>query len=49
MGGRIILTADAHSASAIVYGYDRAAELARAAGFDRSVVLTLGGAAECPL
>ncbi len=49
MGGRIILTADAHSASAIAYGYDRAAELARAAGFDRSVVLTLGGAAECPL
>jgi len=49
MGGRIILTADAHSASAIVYGYDRAAELAKAAGFDRSVLLTLGGAVECPL
>ena len=46
MGGGIILTADAHSASAIVYGYARAAELARAAGFTRSVVLTAGGAAE---
>jgi len=49
MGGRIILTADAHSASAIVYGYGLAAELAKAAGFDRSVLLTLEGAVECPL
>lgn len=46
MGGRIILTADAHSAGAIVHGYDRAAELARAAGFERSVLLTLEGAVE---
>lgn len=46
MGGRIILTADAHSADAIVYGYGQAAELARAAGFTRSVVLTAGGAKE---
>ena len=46
MGGGIILTADAHSASAIVYGYTQAAELARAAGFTRSVVLAAGGAAE---
>lgn len=43
MGGRIILTADAHSASAIVYGYDRAAEVARAAGYARSVLLTRSG------
>ena len=49
MGGRIILTADAHSASAIVYGYGQAAELARAAGFARSVLLTAGGMAETPL
>ena len=49
MGGRIILTADAHSASAIVYGYDQAAELARAAGFTRSAVLTAAGVAETPL
>lgn len=49
MGGRVILTSDAHSASAIVYGYDRAAELARAAGFTASVVLTSEGMAEYPL
>ena len=49
MGGRIILTADAHSASAVVYGYDQAAELALAAGFTRSAVLTAGGITEYPL
>ncbi len=49
MGGRIILTADAHSASAIVYGYGQAAELARAAGFAGSVLLTAAGAEERPL
>ncbi len=49
MGGRIILTADAHSAGAVVYGYDRAAELAQRAGFDCSVVLLRKGAKECPL
>ena len=49
MGGRVILTGDAHSASAIVYGYAQAAELARAAGYDRSTVLTLEGQEEYPL
>lgn len=49
MGGRVILTADAHSASAIVYGYTQAAEMARAAGFIRSVLLTAAGAVEEPL
>lgn len=49
MGGSIILTADAHSAGAIVHGYAQAAELARAAGFDRSVLLTLSGREERPL
>jgi len=46
MGGRIILTADAHRAGDIVYGYTQAAELARAAGFDRSTLLTLSGREE---
>lgn len=46
MGGQVILTADAHSASAVLYGYDRAAELARAAGFTCSVLLTSAGPAE---
>ncbi|WP_295742659.1 histidinol-phosphatase HisJ family protein [uncultured Oscillibacter sp.] len=49
MGGRVILTADAHSAAAIVFGYDRAAALARAAGFGCSAVLTAAGAEERPL
>lgn len=49
MGGKIILTADAHSAGAIVYGYAQAVELARAAGFRRSTLLTLAGREERPL
>ena len=49
MGGKVILTADAHSAGAVVYGYAQAAELARAAGFVRSVLLTLAGREERPL
>ena len=49
MGGEIILTADAHSAGDIVHGYARAAELARAAGFRRSALLTLAGREERPL
>jgi len=49
MGGRIILTADAHSAGAIVYGYAQAAELARTAGFGCSTLLTLSGREERPL
>ena len=49
MGGSVILTSDAHSADAIVYGYAQAAELARAAGFTRSTVLTRSGREERPL
>lgn len=49
MGGRIILTADAHTTTGILYGYDVAAAAAKAAGFDRAVILTSTGFAECPL
>ena len=49
MVGRIILTADAHSADAVVYGYDLSAALAKAAGFTKSTLLTLEGEVECPL
>lgn len=49
MGGRVILTADAHSADTVVYGYAQSIALAKAAGFDRSVLLTMEGAVECPL
>lgn len=49
MGGSIILTADAHSADAIVYGYGQAARLAAAAGFTEAAVLTGRGPELCPL
>jgi len=49
MGGRIILTSDAHRASDILYGYADAAAWAKAAGFAGSVVLTGAGAMECVL
>ena len=49
MGGKIILTADAHSAGTIVHGYAQAAALARAAGFERSTLLTRRGREERPL
>ena len=43
MGGRIILTADAHSAAAVAWAYDEAAELAMAAGFREHTLLTQQG------
>lgn len=49
MGGRIILTADAHRAEDIVFGYAQAAEAARAAGYTHSVVLTASGPRETSL
>ena len=49
MGGRVILTADAHSAAHLLYGYGGAARWARAAGFDRAVALTLSGPVEYDL
>ena len=47
LGGRIILTSDSHSADTILYGYDRSIALAKAAGFDKTTILTLGGPVEC--
>ena len=49
MGGRIILTSDAHNADKILYGYADSVALAKAAGFERSSILTLAGERECPL
>ena len=49
MGGRIILTADAHSADRILYGYEAAAAWAEAAGFDSAVLLTAHGFVDCLL
>ena len=49
MGGQVILTADAHSPEAITFGYAQAADLARAAGYRQSVLLTGRGWEPCPL
>lgn len=49
MGGRVILTADAHGADAIVYGYTAAAELAEQAGFQEHQLLTRAGFLSVPL
>ena len=49
MGGKIILTADAHSADGVLYGYETAAAWAEAAGFDRAALLTVRGFVDCAL
>ncbi|MDD3346221.1 histidinol-phosphatase HisJ family protein [Oscillibacter sp.] len=49
MGGRIILTADAHSADTLTFGYAQASALAVQAGFCTSTLLTLSGCVDCPL
>ena len=49
MGGQVILTADAHTVSGLLYGYDQAAALARAAGYTTSILLTRSGPVLCPL
>lgn len=50
LGGRVIFTADAHSAGGLLFGFDRAAAAARAAGFCRTAVLNSRGEPEdCPL
>lgn len=49
MGGRVIITADAHTTEGITYGYREAANLARRAGFTESVLLTLDEPVTCAL
>ena len=49
MGGGVILTADSHSPDTVVFGYGQAAELARAAGYRESWLLTRNGPVACPL
>ena len=46
LGGRIILTADAHVAAHLLSGYEQAARWAQAAGFDTAVLLTTAGPVE---
>ena len=49
MGGRIIITADAHAEAGILFGYQEAIDLAKSAGFTHSVLLTSSGMVECPI
>ena len=49
MGGKVILTSDSHSADTILYGYECSVELAKAAGYEKSTILTLDGQVECLL
>lgn len=49
MGGRIIITADAHSPHTILYAYGAAIAAALAAGYKESAILTRNGVRECPL
>ena len=49
MGGRIILTADAHARENLLFGYDQAAALAASVGYRESWLLTLDGRRPCPL
>lgn len=49
MGGKIIITSDSHRTDTVIFGYKEAAEIAKAAGFSRSAILTLSGQMECGL
>ena len=49
MGGRIILTADAHNADKVIWGYEDAAALARAVGFEKASILTRSGEKACKI
>lgn len=49
MGGQVVITADAHSADGVIYGYDAAEQLARQAGYEETQVLTVEGWKPCPL
>lgn len=43
LGGRVIITADAHDTAALTFGFDEAAAAIRAAGFAAVTVLTING------
>ena len=46
LGGKIILTADAHSTENLLFAFEQAAQYARQAGFDRLWVLNSQGLPE---
>lgn len=43
MGGKVIITADAHNTESLTFGFEEAAAAAKAAGFDSVQVLTANG------
>ena len=43
MGGKVIITADAHDIAALTYDFDEAAAAIKAAGFTSVDVLTVNG------
>ncbi len=43
LGGRVIITADAHDTAALTFGFDEAAAAIKAAGFTTLTVLTVNG------
>ena len=49
MGGEVVITADAHEAKALTFGYDEAAAKLKALGFDHVQVLGKDGFAACAL
>ncbi|MBQ4564057.1 MAG: histidinol-phosphatase [Lachnospiraceae bacterium] len=49
MGGRIILSSDAHTTDNLLCGYDKATELAKSCGFTTALILTTDGFQEVPL
>ena len=49
MGGEVVITADAHEAKALTFGYDEAAAKLKALGFDHVQVLGKDGFAACKL
>ena len=49
LGGKVIITADAHSTDSILWGYEEAMRTAKAAGFDSVAVLTKDGFVDQPL
>lgn len=49
MGGKVIITADAHVTGALTFGYEAAAEACKAAGFASVEVLTGSGFTSCAL
>ena len=46
LGGEVILTADAHNAQGLLFGFREAAEYAKAAGFTDALVLNARGKPE---